>query len=626
MVGPKREGHIVSPPPAPGWYPDPHDPAFLRFFDGASWTTGRARAFPDEIARATGEQPADEAAADDAAAATDPAGPDIGAGGPPDPTPADTDDRTPDDDPEPAVTATDDPTPDDAELAVTASQRATLTVPETAGGRASTPPPPPPPPGSGVPAAEPFTPHRVVHQPNATINTTTTRTPGRRRLLVGSGLVVAALLVAAVLVLPDDAPDLEWQGQDIDLPGETLEEADAIFDALVDERHGARHDDSRCYFGVPDGQPDQVDDRVRCGPVLFVDGDPAEPYLSFPLTESDAGTGVRLTVDDQPVEPDPAAVPADVDLIRHDGKRPPSGAGGLEPPEPPPAADDLVDAVELGTTSLGSPPEGAAIGSLNASYELTGLATVDRFGTGDEARRAPEGHQLIAFELAAGPGETPLATGTPALSVQIDGGTPRDITAIAGSGGTIVVAAPDDAEQVDLIVTDAEVEQRLSLLDGTPAPGNLRVLTRANRGQQVGAAHQVTATGTDPAGSVPISGTINVESVHLDWFLREDPTRRAANGDVALLVVALSYNWVEITPPDAGLAEQAFTLAMPDGSTLPAVNLAADPASSVIIAFEVPADFTTGTLNVGGVATQPGGVSIDFGASVYPTAISIPAG
>lgn len=576
MVGPQRKGHIVSPPPAPGWYPDPRDPAFLRFFDGTSWTTGRARAFPDEIAGATGEDPADRSTSDEPAAATEP-----------------------------------------------------LTVVGAAPGGASTPLPTPPP-GPGAPPAEPVDPGGAIHLPgttiHTTIHTTTARTPARRRLLAGSGLVALALVVGALLVLRDGAPDLEWRGRDIEQPGDTLEEAEAILETLVDERHGARHDDTRCYFGVAQGQSDQVDDQLRCGPVLFVDGDPDEPYLSFPLTASDAETGVRLTVGDRPVDPDPAAVPADVDLVRHDGKHPPDGAGGLEPPEPPPAADDLVDAVELGSTSLDTPPEGAAIGSLNADYELMGLATVDRFGTGDEARRAPEGHQLIAFQLAQGPGEAPPGTGTPAVAVQIDGGSPRDITGLVGSDSTIVVAAPEDAESVDLVVTDADVEQRLSLLDGAPAPGNLRVLTRVNRSQQIGAVHQITATGTDSAGSLPVSGTITVESVTLDWFLPEDPTRRAANGDVALLVVDLSFNWVEITPPDAGLGEQAFTLAMPDGGTLPAVNLAADPVNSVIVAFEVPADFTTGTLNIGGVVPQPGGVSIDFGASVYPTAISIPAG
>src|SRR5690606_11013941 len=49
---------LVSTPTPPGWYPDPDDPASLRFFDGSSWTTGRAPAFPDEIPHATPGPPA----------------------------------------------------------------------------------------------------------------------------------------------------------------------------------------------------------------------------------------------------------------------------------------------------------------------------------------------------------------------------------------------------------------------------------------------------------------------------------------------------------------------------------------------------------------------------------------
>jgi Protein of unknown function (DUF2510) len=33
-----------------------------------------------------------------------------------------------------------------------------------------------------------------------------------------------------------------------------------------------------------------------------------------------------------------------------------------------------------------------------------------------------------------------------------------------------------------------------------------------------------------------------------------------------------------------------------------------------------------GTLNIGGAVGQPNGLTVDFGQSVYPTAISIPAG
>lgn len=595
----------MSTPTPPGWYADPDDPAFLRFFDGTSWTTGRAPA--ERLAEAAppapdgppapAASPAPPAAPVAPAEAPEPGPPGASTGilepGPVDPT-------TDIPGPGPIGTTTRIPAP--GPVGPTTGRPAHGAMPPPPGGY-----PPPPPVGGATPAR--------------------TNNSG---LLIGGGVVLAALLAAGgFLVLRNDEPALRWQGQAIAEPDTTLEDAEGVLDSLVDERHGALSDDSRCYFSLPqDEDVKDVNDHVRCGPVLFVDGDASEPYLSFPLTASGGeGEGdLRLAVGDQPVEPEPTALDTGERLVRPDDQQAPEGSGDLEPPEPPPAADDLLEAVDLGPTSTGTPPEGASIGSLNASYELTELATIDRYGVGDSARRPADDHQLIAFNFSQGPGEGLAATGVPAVEVQIDDETPRDVADLIDGGDTVVVSAPEDAESVDLVVTDAEVQQRLSLLDGTPAAGNLRVLTRTNKTQTVGAVHQVAATGTDAVGSVPVTGTIKVSSVHLGWFLQEDPTKRAANGDVALLVPVLDYNWVEITPPDAGLSQEAFTLTLPDGRTLPAFNLAPDPVNEAIIVFEVPADFTTGTLNIGGIVPQPGGVAVDFGANVYQTPINVPAG
>jgi hypothetical protein len=694
----------VSTPTPPGWYPDPDDPAFLRFFDGTSWTTGRAPAdrlpesppppdappappassgeIPDPgpadttaeaatsaPADATGDPavetaepgpgpaPADTASVPDPEAeATKPApgetagetrqpaphAPDIPEPGPLDPAAAGAADV-----PQPGpLTATGpldptvatDPTtagiPQPAPLTPTGPLDPTVVGATTAGipqpgpldptvagavtGYPSGPPAPgpmPPPPGAYPP-------------PPPLVAGTTSPQTARRGLLIGGGAVLVVLLaIVGFVVLRSDEPDVQWQGEAISEPETTLEEAEGVLDSVVDERHGALGDDSRCYFSLPEDESvKDVNDHVRCGPVLFVDGDAGEPFLSFPLTASDDEGDLRLAVGEQSVEPEPTALESGERLVRPDDQQAPEGSGGLEPPEPPAAADDLLEAVELGPTSTGTPPAGASIGSLNASYDLTQLATIDRYGAGDSARRPADDHQLIAFSVSEGLGEAIVGTGTPTVQVQIDGDTPRDVTDLIEGGDTVAVSAPTDAESVDLVVTDAEVEQRLSLLDGTPAAGNLRVLTRTNRDQEINAAHQVGATGTDGVGSLPVTGTITVNGVHLEWFLPEDATKRAANGNNALLVLSLAYNWVEITPPDAGLSEQAFTLTLPDGQTLPGWNLAPDPVNQAIIVFEVSADFTTGTLNIGGVVPQPAGVTVDFGANVYYTSISIPAG
>jgi hypothetical protein len=210
--------------------------------------------------------------------------------------------------------------------------------------------------------------------------------------------------------------------------------------------------------------------------------------------------------------------------------------------------------------------------------------------------------------------------------VQVDDGEPRDVGSLLDGDAPVVMSVPDDAASVDLVVTDADVEQRLSLLDGTLGEGNLQVLARSNRTQTLGTAHQVSVTGRDANGSAAVTGTITVQAVYLDWFLYADPSKRPSTPQTAFLVVLLDYAWVGVEPADAGLTDQPFSLALPDGQVLPATNLAADPQSEAIIAIEVPADFTTGTMQIGGVDQQPTGLTVDFGGSVYSTPISIPAG
>jgi hypothetical protein len=359
--------------------------------------------------------------------------------------------------------------------------------------------------------------------------------------------------------------------------------------------------------------------------VLFVDGDPDEPYLTFALSLA-GEDDTTLVVEDRPTEPEPSALDAGERLQRPDGASAPEGNGGLETPEPPEAAEDVLGAIDVGPSTVGTPPEGASIGSLNASYALTALGTIDRYGRGDDARRPAEGHQLIAFDVATGPGEVPSPTATPTVHVQVDGGELRDVGSIIGGSSPVVMSVPTDAESVDLVITDAETEQRLSLLDGTPGDGNIPVLTRTNRTQTLGTAHQVSVTASDATGSAPVTGTVTVQAVFLDWFLFDDPSKRPSSPQNAFLVVQLDYAWVGVEPADAGLTNQVFSVALPDGQVLPATNLAGDPTSQAIIAIEVPAGFTTGTLQIGGVDRQPTGLTVDFGANVYSTPISIPEG
>ena len=117
------------------------------------------------------------------------------------------------------------------------------------------------------------------------------RRDNRRPLLIGGAVLAAAAMVGgAFLLLGNDEPDLQWQGEGIDEPEATLDAAEQALAELVEDRHGALHDDGRCYFSLPEDETvKDVNEYVRCGPVLFVDGDPDETYLSYPLSLSDEG-------------------------------------------------------------------------------------------------------------------------------------------------------------------------------------------------------------------------------------------------------------------------------------------------------------------------------------------------
>jgi hypothetical protein len=104
---------------------------------------------------------------------------------------------------------------------------------------------------------------------------------------------------------------------------------------------------------------------------------------------------------------------------------------------------------------------------------VTGLAQPERLGIGDDARRAAEGERLLAVRYA------------------IDGGEPVTVEpALVAPGTTVeaVLSVPADTEVADLVVDDAGVQQRLSLLTGAPGDGNVQVLARPNRGVELNAA------------------------------------------------------------------------------------------------------------------------------------------
>ena len=125
-----------------------------------------------------------------------------------------------------------------------------------------------------------------------------------------------------------------------------------------------------------------------CGPVLFVDGDPAKEYLSFGFTPHDE----RQLGDPCPRRDPPERYPGrgtrrDV-LGDPTARRRPAGNGGLLAPDAPAAPANVLTKAIV-TPPAGTQPITAIIGSYSGGITITDIGRVSRYGQGDDARSAP---------------------------------------------------------------------------------------------------------------------------------------------------------------------------------------------------------------------------------------------
>lgn len=244
--------------------------------------------------------------------------------------------------------------------------------------------------------------------------------PARRRKR--TPLVIAALAVAALaagvitwLAWPDDSPSLTYRGKEIASPGDVLSKTETTVDALVAKRHGAKNNQTRCYFARPakpasGAKATDIDDNLQCGPVLFVDGNRDSTYLAVPLT-SKGSSGGKATLESQSSldNVNPAAVDEAVKLVRPDGAKAPAGNGGLEVPAPPPADKDLLAMTPLGATTAPPALSHAEMIGRDTKVTLSAASEVSRYGTGDAARSTLAGQRLVAFQLTYGRGDVSSA-------------------------------------------------------------------------------------------------------------------------------------------------------------------------------------------------------------------------
>jgi Protein of unknown function (DUF2510) len=448
-----------------------------------------------------------------------------------------------------------------------------------------------------------------------------------RALLVLALVVVLAVAAGAVwYLLRPDKPKFTFAGKDIKDASQVLDRAGSNVSALVKQRHGTSSGSTRCYFALPkhpsgEAKKTDVDSHMRCGPALFVDGDPNAQYLQYLITPTSAGDSVELSVGGQPSNPNPSPI-GDFDLKRPDGKSPPSGAGGLTVPAPPAAERDVFTTSDLGPVPTpATSAETAVMVGRDTGVKLVSAGYVPRYGSGDEARSAPAGERLIAFRVTELDGDLGAESMWDELTVAIPGKTPQKVPQ-SDTGSDYEVIAVPASTTAQLTLTDGGYTQTLSLPDGKPGSQNLAVLTRQHREVTVNSTQGVSMTLSSGGVSRSDTFTTTLTGVDLDFWSSKKPTLHASTPDHALLTIDMTFTSAVLGSDTFGFPTGLLALKLPSGTTVKAQNVAT--AGSVLNVFEVPANLTSATIVATGAETEEG---ITFTVT-HPVSFpfSIPAG
>lgn len=433
--------------------------------------------------------------------------------------------------------------------------------------------------------------------------------------------VIGVLVGAGWLVLkPQLSRQLSSYGAPVANAAQVLSQAEHAMDSEVLARHGARGHGARCYFGSdsPSGGdlPAAIGDRMLCGPVLFVDGDPGRPFLSYDLLATPTDDGrMRLAVDSAAVDADsPDPRPAS-QLIRPDGKLPPA-TDRFSMPRPPAAVGDvLTTTATLRSRLTAAPPSARMIGQLSG-VRLVEYGFVTSYGWGDRARTAPVGYRLLAFATNPEAGEA--GDRTPDLSVRVDG---VERGPLQSTSDYVVTAVPLHARTVELVLTDSGMKQALSLLTGKPAGGNPTVTMRSHTSQQLGVAKPIKVQLKTAAGTGPLNGTLSVSAVTLTYWAADGTSCQGT--DRAWLHLAATVK-LDGDKRAYGAESSLLSVSLPGSARLAVRNAAEDPGTEVDDVVQVPASLTGGNLTYSGtVHTAKGTITVLTPVTV---AFSIPAG
>lgn len=375
-----------------------------------------------------------------------------------------------------------------------------------------------------------------------------------------------------------------------------IDAADDAFAEAAADADASVADDSECFFGGTRNRAGQflTEGEIWCGPVLLLDSDARDSWSMSTFSVGSGDTFALAEASPPSIDSLTTTVPLDpgLDLARPDGHKIPD-ATGLKPPDAEPVEDDAVMVVDdlPGEVEFDEPDDGRLI-IPSRRVQLTGLAQVDKVGSGSGALVAADDHSLVMVMLDEEPIEDgPSDEGTAQLVVDSDKSPFEEWTSLDGSG-TLVLSVPDDVEEVALEVLFDGVRQRISLLTGERAGGFPAALYREET--RAGLGEPLNATAALPVGDPASAGGVISEARLAAWT---DDLGWAPDGKAFLVLITDGWETDDPCCEVDDVEVMALFALTPDGGK-PIDGVTSDSSSQPDPFFVVPADFATGSVEL----------------------------
>lgn len=284
-------------------------------------------------------------------------------------------------------------------------------------------------------------------------------------------------------------------------------------------------------------------------------------------------------------------------------------------PSDTPAATDLLEALTPGTAQtrygidLPATDRPTVLRGWDFGVRVTGHGQLDGFDQDGTAYGPADGHRLYALALTGIDGER-VGTRTHETTLKVRIGdrerSPRSAASLAeDERRVLLVSVPEAAETAELVLSEDDLSQTVSLTTGAPGTDNPPFLAREDVTSgpmlRTGTVRYRIASDTSSL-TVRKTARYRLTSARLSYRHLYRPDEQAARDSAFLF---LTGTMTRSGGKESGLPPEWLSLRLPDGTTRNA-RTHSDDTGYRWLAFEVPADFTDGTLVFGGKDRFPG--------------------